>query len=75
MVSFKVNSSFLINNHTSVKNASTLSGYSMQYIRRLFRLDRLAGLKIGQVWLVNIDSLKAYLTHALNSKNQRFSPK
>jgi hypothetical protein len=75
MVSFKVNPNLLINNHTSVKVASTLSGYSMQYIRRLLRLDRLVGLKIGQVWLVEIDSLNAYLIHALNSKDQRFSPK
>ena len=75
MVSFNVKSNYLINNHTSVKNASTLSGYSMQYIRRLLRLDRLAGLKIGQVWLVEIDSLNDYLNHAMQSVDQRFSPK
>ena len=65
----------LINNHTSVKEASTLSGYSLQYIRRLLRLEHLSGIKIGQVWLVEIDSLNAYLTFALNSNDQRFSPK
>lgn len=75
MVSFNVNSNLLINNHTSVKDASTLSGYSTQYIRRLLRLDRLAGKKIGQVWLVEIDSLNDYLNHALKSVDQRFSPK
>ncbi len=75
MVSFNNNSIILINNHTSVKDASTHSGYSMQYIRRLLRLDRLAGKKIGQVWLVEIDSLNNYLNHALNSVDQRFSPK
>jgi hypothetical protein len=75
MVSLKVKSSFIINNHTSVKVASTLTGYSMQYIRRLLRLDRLAGLKIGQVWLVEIDSLNDYLNHAMGSVDQRFSPK
>ena len=75
MVSFKVNSSFLINNHTSVKVASTLSGYSMQYIRRLLRMKRITGLKIGQVWLVEIDSLNKYLNNAMKSVDQRFSPK
>jgi|APSaa5957512622_1039677.scaffolds.fasta_scaffold53661_2 hypothetical protein len=75
MVSLKANSNLLINNHTSVEVASTLSGYSMQYIRRLLRLDRLSGLKIGQVWLVEIDSLNDYLDHALKSVDQRFSPK
>ena len=75
MVSFIVNSNLLINNHTSVKDASTHSGYSKQYIRRLLRLDRLSGIKIGQVWLVEIDSLNDYLNHALKSLDQRFSPK
>ena len=75
MVPFNVNSNFLINNHTSVKDASTLSGYSMQYIRRLLRLDRLAGKKIGQVWLVEINSLSDYLNHALKSVDQQFSPR
>ena len=75
MVSLKVKSSFIINNHTSVKVASTLTGYSMQYIRRLLRLDRLAGLKIGQVWLVEIDSLNDYLNHAMNSVDKSFCPK
>ena len=75
MDSFNVNSCFLINNHTSVKDASTLSGYSMQYIRRLLRLDRLVGVKIGQVWLVEIESLNEYLNHALKSDDQRYSPR
>jgi hypothetical protein len=75
MISFNINSNLLINNHTSVKVASTLSGYSMQYIRRLLRLNRLVGLKIGQVWLVEIDSLNDYLNHAMKSVDQRFSPK
>ena len=75
MVSFNKKSILLINNHTSVKDASIYSGYSMQYIRRLLRLDRLTGKKIGQVWLVEIDSLNDYLNHALISVDQRFSPK
>jgi hypothetical protein len=75
MVSFLGKSSFLINNHTSVKVASTLSGYSIQYIRRLLRHDRLVGIKIGQIWLVEIDSLYDYLNQALKSADQRFSPK
>ena len=75
MSSLNTNSIILINNHTSVKAASTLSGYSKQYIRRLLRMDRLVGLKIGQVWLVDIDSLNDYLNHAMKSVDQRFSPK
>ena len=75
MISFNINSNLLINNHTSVKDASTLSGYSIQYIRRLLHQDRLAGLKIGQVWHVEIDSLNDYLNHAMNSVDKSFCPK
>ena len=75
MVSFNKKSILLINNHTSVKSAASLSGYSMQYIRRLLRLDRISGLKVGQVWLVELESLKEYINRALESKDQRFSPK
>jgi hypothetical protein len=71
----KVTLLIYINNQTSVKDASTLSGYSMQYIRRLLRLDRLEGIKIGQVWLVEINSLDEYLNHALKSDDQRYSPR
>ncbi len=66
---------FVLNNHISVKAAAAFSGYSLQYIRRLLRLERLSGLKVGQLWLINKDSLDSYLTHALNSDDQRFSPK
>jgi len=75
MISFNKKSILLINNHTSVNDASVYSGYSMQYIRRLLRLDCLTGKKIGQGWLVEINSLNDYLNHALKSVDQRFSQK
>ena len=65
----------IINNHISVKTAESLSGYSTQYIRRLLRMNRITGLKIGQVWLIEIESLKDYLNLALKSEDQRFSPR
>jgi excisionase family DNA binding protein len=66
---------FVLNNLISVKTASDYSNYSQQYLRRMLRLGKLAGLKIGQVWLIDKESLDIYLSHALNSEDQRFCPK
>jgi len=66
---------FVYDNCISVKTASEYSGYSQQYLRCMLRLGKLAGFKIGQVWLVDLKSLEFYLNHALNSEDQRFSPK
>ena len=54
--------------------ANTL-GYSDQYLRRLLRNHKLKGIKIGQIWLVEIYCLKTYLDKANNSKDSRWGPK
>ena len=66
---------FVFDNCISVKDAAEYSGYSPQYLRRLLRLSKLAGLKIGQLWLIEMESLDSYLSYTLNSSDQRFSPK
>ncbi len=65
----------VFNNCISVKAAAFHSGYSLQYIRRLLRLEKLAGLKLGQVWFIQMASFEAYLANAENSKDHRFGPK
>jgi hypothetical protein len=47
----------------------------LQYIRRLLRLEKLAGLKLGQQWLIEIASFEAYLANAESSKDHRSGPK
>lgn len=66
---------FILENCLSVKAAAEYSGYSQQYLRRLLRLRKLAGLKLGQVWLIKVVSLDSYLDNSLNSSDQRYSPK
>ena len=39
----------VVTNHLSVQVAAEISGYSLQYLRRLLRNGKLAGLKLGQV--------------------------
>ena len=65
----------VVNNHISVKAASMFSGYSPQYLRRLLRLGKLAGLKLGQLWLIEMESLEVYLAQAGTSADHRFGPK
>jgi hypothetical protein len=36
-------------------------GYDFQYLRRLLRAGKLAGIKVGQVWLISLASLSAYI--------------
>ena len=75
MVSFNTNSTTVFNNHISVKAAAKISGYSLQYIRRLLRKGNLGGEKIGQVWLVDLKSLNEYFELAANHSDCRFGPR
>ena len=65
----------VVNNHISVQAAVEISGYSLQYLRRLLRNGRLAGLKIGQVWLVDKSTFEAYFMKAAQATDRRFGPK
>jgi excisionase family DNA binding protein len=51
----------LLDNHLSVNDAAEYSGYNLQYLRRLVRAGAIRAVKIGQMWLVDIRSLDAYL--------------
>jgi hypothetical protein len=62
-------------NHISVQSATEISGYNAQYLRRLLRAGKLDGVKIGQVWLVNLGSLQEYFGSALSSNDLRYGPK
>ena len=60
--------------HLSVKAAAETFGYNEQYLRRLLRTGRLEGVKIGQTWLIKLDSLEAHLHKAQLSRDQRWGP-
>ena len=75
MVSFNQTSTFVLNNHISVKTASTFSGYSLQYLRRLLRTGKLDGLKIGQLWLIDKTTLDTYIEKTTEVSDRRFGPK
>jgi excisionase family DNA binding protein len=68
-------SPIVLNNLKSVKDAADFSGYSQQYIRRLLRSGKLAGLKIGQVWLIDKSAFEDYFMKAVQATDRRFCPK
>jgi hypothetical protein len=67
--------SFFLKTHLTVQVAAKASGYSAQYLRRLFRLGKLKGEKVGQIWLVRKDSLENFLLRGKRANDRRFSPK
>ena len=65
----------VLNNCISVNGAAFYSGYSLQYMRRLLRTGKLAGLKLGQHWLVEMESFSSYLDKVERCHDNRFGSK
>ena len=65
----------LITQHITVQAAADATGYNIQYLRRLLRSGTLEGVKIGQMWLIDTESLAAYLDHIDTTSDHRCGPK
>ena len=65
----------LTEHHISVQAAAEVTGYNSQYLRRLLRAGKLAGIKIGQVWLIQMASLEKYFNRAEQTIDNRCGPK
>ena len=59
----------------TVKEAAEQSGYHPEYIRQLIRDGLIKGRKVVIVWLVESESLHAYLDNANKSGDGRYRPK
>ena len=46
--------------YVSVEEASQITGYSEQYIRRLLRQGKIKAEKKGTMWWINLESLTEY---------------
>jgi excisionase family DNA binding protein len=69
------NKGMLINGHLTVQAAAEATGYNMQYLRRLLRSDKLEGIKIGQIWLIEMQSLETYIQHVESTSDRRCGPR
>jgi len=61
--------------YVSIKDASLLTGYNIQYLRRMLRHGKIQGVKIGQRWLIKKFSLDIYLAYADRLRDQRYGPR
>jgi excisionase family DNA binding protein len=59
----------------TVKDAAFHSGYNIQYLRRMLRSGALEGVKIGQMWLIEMDALETYLNQAETTSDRRCGPR
>jgi excisionase family DNA binding protein len=70
-----VDNSQIIQKHISVQAASETTGYNIQYLRRLLRSGTLEGIKIGQMWLIDMDALEVYLKRVETTSDRRCGPR
>ncbi|MCB8940396.1 MAG: helix-turn-helix domain-containing protein [Ardenticatenaceae bacterium] len=55
--------------------AAELSGYHVNHIRRLIRLEEIEARKFGPIWQVSNASFRLYLENARQSDDKRWGPK
>ena len=58
----------------TAEEAAELSGYHVNYIRRLMRQQKVTGRKAGLMWWVDRDSMRAYLEKVKELGSQKFTP-
>ena len=74
-ISQQSNSDILFNRHVPVQAAAKFTGYNIQYLRRMLRSGTLKGVKIGQMWLIELDALEAHLQRVENTSDRRCGPR
>ena len=70
-ISQQSHTGILINRHVTVQAAAEVTGYNNQYLRRMLRSGKLEGIKIGQIWLIDMESLETYLLHVESTTDRR----
>lgn len=65
---------FNLADYITTEEAAELSGYHVNYIRRLMRKGTITGRKAGLMWWVERESLRAYLAKVEAAGSQRFGP-
>ena len=74
-ISQQSNTGILVSRHITVQAAAETTGYNIQYLRRILRSGQLQGVKIGQMWLIEMDALEEYLKYVETTSDRRCGPK
>jgi excisionase family DNA binding protein len=75
IISQELNTGIFIHQHITVQAAAEATGYNIQYLRRILRSGALKGVKIGQMWLIEMDALEAYLKRIETTSDRRCGPR
>jgi excisionase family DNA binding protein len=59
----------------SIEEASELTRYNREYIRRLIRDGKVEAVKFGTIYVINKESMLAYAKSAGTSDDERTGPK
>lgn len=60
--------------YVSTKEASELTGYSIQYIQRLLRQGKIKAEKKGGMYWINLESVKEYKRKMDSLGSEKYSP-
>ena len=71
-ISQQSNTGILIRRHLTVQGAADVTGDNIQYLRRLLRSGKLECIKIGQLWLIEMQSLEKYLQDVESTSDRRY---
>jgi hypothetical protein len=72
-ISQQFHTGILVNRHITVQVAAEVTGYNIQYLRRILRSGMLKGIKIGQMWLIEME--EAYLKRVETASDRRCGPR
>jgi hypothetical protein len=72
---FQNSNGIILEKYITVQAAVEVSGYNTQYLRRLLRAERLDRIKVGQMWLIKLESLKSYIERAGQVNDRRLGPR
>jgi excisionase family DNA binding protein len=59
----------------SIKEAAEVSGYHPEHLRRLIREGKIEAVKVGQAYLIRVESLEKYLREMQDLEDGRAGPK
>lgn len=71
----RISNGIILGSYLTVQAAVALSGYNVQYLRRLLRSGKLVGIKVGQAWLIDLAALESRLLQAKETLDHRCGPK
>jgi len=65
----------ILDDCVTAETAAALTGYHIQYIRRLAYDGKLEALRVGRAWLISLASIRRYLRQARRMDDGRCGPR